>query len=112
MVKRRLDRIVALGLIASLLVSLCGCSDPGLKYHSIYVGSLVGAAVGAIVGHQSDEAGAGAIIGAVVGGTGEYLRQVDKINERAVEQAAADIARGDYLYLSMTAARSNATVFD
>jgi hypothetical protein len=85
------------GLVVLLVgLSLCGgCTD--LKYHEIFMTGLGGAAVGAIVGHQSDECAAGALVGAAVFATGDLLFQIDKLNERKMEEVANDIARGDTL---------------
>jgi len=90
-------RIPFVSLAVLLLgVSLCGgCAE--LKYHRIFMAGLGGAAVGAIVGHQSDECGAGALIGAAVFATGDLLFQVDKLNEKKMEKAADDVAKGDNL---------------
>lgn len=85
-------------LVVLLLgVFLCGgCSD--LSYHKIFGAGVIGAGVGAIVGHQSDECGAGAAIGAAVFATGELLCQIDHLNEeKKVEKAAEEVARGDAL---------------
>jgi len=86
--------------IASLSISLCGCQ--GLEYHDLYVAGIAGAAVGAIVGHQSDECAAGAGIGAAVFATGELLSQIDDLpQQREVEEAAEEVAKGNDLFNPM-----------
>lgn len=89
---------VLVSLVVLLVgIFLCGgCSD--LRYHKIFGAGLLGAGVGAIVGHQSDECGNGALIGAAVFATGELLCQIDHLNEeKKVEKAADEVARGDAL---------------
>jgi sugar (pentulose or hexulose) kinase len=92
-------KVFILLIVVSLCAALCGgCS--GLKYHNIYMAAAFGAAVGAIVGHQSDECAAGAGIGAAAFAAGEFLRQVDELDEqkeKEVEKAAKEVARGDAL---------------
>jgi hypothetical protein len=98
------NRSLAVVLIGSLLIALCsGCATTGsrgggleLKYHNIYMASLVGGVVGLIVGHQSDEDAAGAAIGAAVFGVGEFLNQLDNQpeRERDLEEAAEEVAAG------------------
>lgn len=83
-------------IVVSLCISLCGgCAE--LKYHNLFGAALAGAAVGGIVGHQSDECEAGIAVGAAVFFTGELLRQVDDLKEEEVEEAAEEVARGNYL---------------
>ena len=92
----RLNRWVAVLLIAVLMVSLCGgCS--GLKSHKIYQAAFCGAAVGAIIGHQSDECENGALLGAAVFAVGDLLSQLDDLPEKELEEAAEEVAKGNPL---------------
>jgi hypothetical protein len=95
MAKRGWSKSFIIGVVLFVCISLCGCS--GLKYHDIYTGAFGGAVVGAIIGHQSDECGAGAALGAAVGAVGQLLSQIDEASEREVEEAAEEVAKGNYL---------------
>lgn len=89
----RSHRMIVVFVLVSLCVSLSGgCQD--LKYHDIYMAAAGGALIGAIVGHQSDECGAGAGVGAAVFAAGELLCQIDKLNERKLEEAAEKAPEG------------------
>ncbi|MHC4558780.1 MAG: hypothetical protein ACYTFW_18105 [Planctomycetota bacterium] len=86
--KTTVIKTVAIVLIASLVVGLCGCcnsccsdSSNGLKLSPIYQSAICGAIIGGIVGYQSGEEGEGAAIGAALFGVGEFLNQTDKLNE-------------------------------
>lgn len=68
---------VVIGLIGSLVLSVCGgCAS--LQWHPIYNAALGGALIGWIIGHQSNEDGEGAAIGAAIAATGCLLEQIDK----------------------------------
>jgi len=73
--------IISIVLAAVLLAGACGGCG-GMKLHPIYGAALVGGVVGGVIGYQSGEALAGALIGAGVLGTGETLRQADRLAER------------------------------
>lgn len=89
----RSQKVLVVFVLAFLCVSLLGgCQD--FKYHNIYMAAAGGAAIGAIVGHQSDECGAGAGVGAAVFAVGELLHQIDKQNERKLEEAAGQAPEG------------------
>lgn len=77
-------------------VSLCGgCT--GLKYGEIFGAGALGAGVGALIGHQSNEGGTGAAVGAAILATGDLLHQIDQINEKKLEKAADEVAKGSDL---------------
>ncbi|MCJ7675806.1 MAG: hypothetical protein MUO33_11735 [Sedimentisphaerales bacterium] len=68
---------VVIGLIGSLVLSVCGgCAS--LQWHPIYNAALGGALIGWIIGHQSNEDGEGAALGAAIAATGCLLEQIDK----------------------------------
>jgi hypothetical protein len=95
------------GFISLVVVTLCvvlcsGCGNE-LKYHNIYMAGAVGALVGVIVGHQSDEDAAGAAVGAALFATGEWLRQVDELNDKELKEAAEEVAREDRMLRSTRA---------
>ncbi|KPK45272.1 MAG: hypothetical protein AMJ65_00310 [Phycisphaerae bacterium SG8_4] len=87
---------VAIALVGSLVLSVCGgCSSDSsgggrLKLHPIYESALWGAAIGAIVGYQSDETGEGAAVGAALFGVGTLLQQTDKMTEQQEEDKHED----------------------
>jgi hypothetical protein len=83
---------VAIALIGSLLMSVCGgCSE--LKWHPIYSAALGGALVGWIIGHQSDQDGEGAAIGAAIGATGCLLEQIDRMSKE--EKVVVEVTNSD-----------------
>jgi len=89
-------RLVAVALIASSVLSLCGgCNSScnsgcnGLELHPIYKSALIGALIGGIVGYQSEEPGEGAAVGAVIFGVGELLKQIDE--QSKAEKVIVDI---------------------
>jgi hypothetical protein len=88
---RNLKTPVAITLVGSLVLSVCGgCSNDSsgggrLKLHPIYESALWGAAIGAIVGYQSDETGEGAALGAAVFAVGTLLQQTDEMPEKQKE---------------------------
>lgn len=77
---------VAIALIASLVLGLCGgcCSENGgddcgdLRLHPVFEEAIKGAIIGGIVGYQSHEEGEGAAIGAGLFAVAELLKQSDK----------------------------------
>jgi hypothetical protein len=83
-------------VVVSLLISLCaGCE--GMKYHEIYMTAAGGAVVGWIVGHQYDEDGWGAAAGAAAFGFGDFLKQLDNLPQKPLEEAAKDVSEGNSL---------------
>lgn len=88
---------VAILLVVTLVLGLCGCCcenqsdcEDGMKLNPIYGAALTGALVGGVIGHQSDETGEGVAVGAVVLGVGELLNQIDKQAHKEWEHENAD----------------------
>jgi len=74
------NRLVAVILILSLVLTVCGGCNEGngsIKLSPIYSSALMGALVGGIVGYQSDEPGEGAAVGAAIFGVGALLGEMD-----------------------------------
>ena len=83
---------VVIGLIGSLVLSLCGgCAS--LQWHPIYNAALGGALVGWIIGHQSNEDGEGAALGAAIAATGCLLEQIDKSSKE--EKVVVEVTNAD-----------------
>jgi len=78
------NRLVAVILILSLMMVVCGGCNEGngkIKVHPIYSNALLGALIGGIVGYQSDEPGEGAAVGAAIFGVGSLLSEMDHANK-------------------------------
>jgi hypothetical protein len=83
---------VVIGLIGSLVLSLCGgCAS--LQWHPIYNAALGGALIGWIIGHQSNEDGEGAALGAAIAATGCLLEQIDKSSKE--EKVVVEVTNAD-----------------
>ena len=83
---------VVIGLIGSLVLSVCGgCAS--LQWHPIYSAALGGALVGLIIGHQSNEDGEGAALGAAIAATGCLLEQIDKSSKE--EKVVVEVTNAD-----------------
>jgi hypothetical protein len=86
-------------IVASLVVSLCGCRE-GMKYHDIFGGAIAGGLIGWIIGHQYDQDGNGALIGAGVGALGGLAKALDELppeHKEKLEKAANDVRNGNML---------------
>ena len=83
---------IAVTLIGSLVVSLCGgCAS--LQWHPIYEAALGGALIGWIIGHQSNEDGEGAAVGAAIAVTGCILKQIDDASKE--EKVVVEVTNSD-----------------
>ena len=74
------NRLVAVVLIMSLMLAVCGGCNEGngkIKLHPIYSSALTGALIGGIIGYQSDETGEGVALGAAICGVGALLHEMD-----------------------------------
>jgi len=83
---------VVIGLIGSLVLSVCGgCAS--LQWHPIYNAALGGALIGWVIGHQSNEDGEGAALGAAIAATGCLLEQIDKSSKE--EKVVVELTNAD-----------------
>ncbi len=78
------NRLVAVTLILSLVLGLCGCNEGNgkMKLSPIYTSALMGALVGGIIGYQSDETDEGIALGAAVCGVGALLSEMDNADSQ------------------------------
>ncbi len=80
-------KLLCVGLIALLVLGLCGCSSLSKKEKGAIIGATSGAVVGGVIGKQAGNTAVGAIIGAAVGGAagaiiGNYMdKQAEEMRQ-------------------------------
>ncbi len=90
-----MKRIISILTIATLIISLSGCSNLNKKEKGAIIGASAGAVIGGVIGNKAGNTALGAILGAAVGGAagayiGNYMDKQAAEIERDIEGARVE----------------------